>query len=185
MLLNAARSMSRVDQQGNLLRLQEQDRSRWDQPMIARGMHHLAQSANGTELSKYHLQAGIVACHCAAADYESTDWSQILALYDRLIALDDSPIVALNRAVAVANVEGPIAGLTTVESIRNRSQLDSYYLLYAVLGDFEARQAHFEAAAGYFRHALRLTQLKSEQLFLSKRIQECETQSRSFVVSNA
>ncbi len=183
MLLNAARLPSRVDDEGNLLRLQEQDRRRWDQPMLARGMFHFAQSAEGEELTRYHLQAGIAACHCAAPDYDATDWNQILALYDRLVALDDSPIIALNRAVAVAHVEGPGAGIAAVESIRNRAQLDSYYLLYAVLGDFEARQANFSSAAGYFRQAIELTELKSEQVFLSKRIQACEEQRTEFATA--
>jgi RNA polymerase sigma-70 factor (ECF subfamily) len=116
MFLNAARFDSRVDSAGNILRLEEQDRSKWDHVMIARGMHHLALSAAGTELSEYHLQAGIAACHCTAADYASTDWAQILALYDRLLAFDPSPVIALNRAVAVANVHGPAAGVAAVGS---------------------------------------------------------------------
>jgi len=174
MLLNTARNPTRVDDEENLVRLEEQDRQRWDQAMIARGMFHFARSAAGEDLSRYHLQAGIVACHCAAPDYDSTDWEQILALYDHLVRLDDSPIVGLNRAVALANVRGPAAGIAAVESIRNRAQLDSYYLLYAVLGEFEARQAKFPAAAAYFRQALELTSVKSEQLFLSKRIHACD-----------
>jgi len=175
MLLNAARIPARMDGEGNLLRLQEQDRQRWDRRRIARGMFHLAQSAAGEELSRYHLEAGIAACHCAAQEYDSTDWKQILALYDLLLGSDNSPIIALNRAVAVANVEGPAAGIAAVEAIRNRAQLDSYYLLYAVLGDFEARLDNFASAAGYFRQALELTELKSEQVFLANRIQACET----------
>ncbi len=107
MLLNGARLPTRVDAEGNLLRLKEQDRTRWDPRMVARGMFHLAQSAAGAEITEYHLQAGIAACHCAAKDNESTDWRQIQSLYDRLIEFDDSPIVALNRAVALAHVHGP------------------------------------------------------------------------------
>lgn len=178
MLLNAARIPARVDGEGNLLRLQEQDRQLWDQPTIARGMFHLTRSAAGEEPSRYHLQAGIAACHCAAQDYDSTDWRQILALYDLLLGYDDSPIIALNRAVAVANMQGPKAGIEAVEAIRNRAQLDSYYLLYAVLGDFEARLENFAAAAGYFRQARELTELKSEQLFLWNRIHWCEADKR-------
>jgi RNA polymerase sigma-70 factor (ECF subfamily) len=174
MLLNAGRIPSRVDGHGNLVRLDEQDRSRWDRAMIARGMFHLGQSADGDEISRYHLEAGISACHCAAPDFESTNWTQILALYDQLTAFDDSPIIALNRAVAVANVHGPLAGIRAVESIRNRAQLDSYYLLYAVLGELESRRSNFQAAAGYFRQALELTQLKSEQIFLCRRVKICE-----------
>ena len=102
MLLNGARFPTRVDEDGNLLLLRDQDRSQWDQRLIARGMHHFAMSAAGDEITEYHLQAGIAACHTAAGTYEATDWRQILALYDALARFDDSPVVALNRAVAVA-----------------------------------------------------------------------------------
>ena len=176
MLLNAARIPTRVDGEGNLLRLQEQDRSRWDQPMIARGMFHFAQSAAGDKITEYHLQAGIAACHCAAKDYASTDWRQILELYDRLIEFDDSPVVALNRAVALAEVQGPQAGIEAVSGIQNLQSLESYYLLYAVLGEFEARLNHSQAAAVHFRKSLHLAEIKSEQGFLSKRLQACENQ---------
>ena len=174
MCLNAARIPTRVDDEGNLLRLQEQDRSRWDQPMIARGMFHFAQSAAGQEITEYHLQAGIAACHCAAKDYASTDWQQILELYDRLIEFNDSAVVALNRAVVLAEARGPQAGIEAVNAIQNLQTLDSYYLLYAVLGEFEARLNHSHAAAAHFRKSLQLAEIKSEQLFLSKRLQACE-----------
>ena len=91
--------------------------------MIARGMSRLHESAAGGEISEYHLQAGIAACHATSVDYEATDWARILALYDRLMEFDDSPVVALNRAVAVANVDGPQAGLKAVRAIRDREKL--------------------------------------------------------------
>jgi RNA polymerase sigma factor (sigma-70 family) len=177
MLLNAARFPTRTDSEGNILRLKEQDRSRWDRTMIGSGMSHLLQSAEGDEVSDYHLQAGIAACHCAADDYESTDWAQILSLYDRLVVVDDSPVVALNRAVAVANVHGPTAGIEAVEAIRNRGKLSSYYLLYAVLGELELQLSHPKIAADHFRTSLQLTEIRSEKLFLSKRVQACEEQT--------
>jgi RNA polymerase sigma factor (sigma-70 family) len=174
MLLNAARLPARMDPEGNILRLKEQDRSTWNQAMIARGMKHLSESATGEELSAYHLQAGIAACHCAASDYDSTDWPRILSLYDRLMELDGSPVIALNRAVAVANLNGPQAGIEAVEAIQNGSQLKSYYLLYAVLGEFEKQLNNFPAAIDNFRKALELTELTSEQQFLSKRLRDSE-----------
>ena len=174
MLLNAARLPGRTDSEGNILRLKEQDRSTWNQEMIARGMSHLSKSAAGDEITTYHLQAGIAACHCAVRDYESTDWPRILSLYDQLLELDDSPVIALNRAVAVANVHGPKAGIEAVGAIQNGSQLNSYYLLYAVLGEFEKQLNNFQAAADHFRKALQLTELTSEQLFLSKRLRDSE-----------
>ncbi len=179
MLLNAARLPARTDAEGNILRLKEQDRTHWDRPKIARGMFHLAQSASGPEISEYHLQAGIAACHCAANTFEETDWQQILSLYDRLVELDDSPVVALNRAVAVANVRGPAAGIAAVKSIRNSKELRSYYLLYAVLGEFEERLGRPQSAASYFRQALEQTEITSEQSFLLNRMRDCETASFS------
>jgi RNA polymerase sigma-70 factor (ECF subfamily) len=176
MLLNSARIPARVDDDGNLLRLREQDRTRWDQPGIARGMFHLAHSAAGGEITEYHLQAGIAGCHCAAKDYASTDWPQILSLYDRLLEFDDSPVAALNRAVALAEVRGPQAGIEAVGVIQNLQSLESYYLLYAVLGEFESRLNHAQAAAAHFRKSLQLAEIKSEQAFLSKRLQACGSQ---------
>jgi RNA polymerase sigma-70 factor (ECF subfamily) len=179
MLLNAARLPARVDSDGNILRLKEQDRTRWNREMIARGMLHLGESAAGDEISEYHLHAGIAACHDTAADEESTDWRQILLLYDRLVTIDDSPVIALNRAVAVAKVHGPAKGLEAVEKIPSRSELASYYLLYAVLGEFEARLGNDLRAAGHFHRALQLAELKSEQAFLAQRLRECEDRLKS------
>src|SRR4029453_17297345 len=173
MLLNASRIPTRVDSEGNLLRLKEQDRTRWDQLMISRGMFHFAQSATGNELSEYHLQAGIAACHCAAKDYESTDWQKILSLYDRLIEFDQSPVAALNRAVVIANIRGPKAGLRAVRAVRDISKLSSYYLLYAVLGEFEMRSGNLQAAAEQLRRSFELAETKSERAFLLKRLERC------------
>jgi len=172
MLLNGARLPTRVDADGNILRLEEQNRSQWDQSMIARGLYHLMQSTAGDEASEYHRQAAISAGHCAAQDHEATDWARILSLYDRLIEIDDSPVVALNRAVAVANVHGPRAGIEAVEAIHDPQQLNCYYLLYAVLGEFEADLDHRQAALNHFRKALELTTMKSEQMFMLKKLQE-------------
>ncbi len=176
MLLNAARNAARVDGEGNLRRLEEQDRTLWDRPMLARGMYHFARSAGGTTVSRYHLEAAIAACHGAAKDFDSTDWRRIVALYDRLLRFDPSPVVALNRAVAVANVQGPSAGIAAVETIPDRAQLDSYYLLYAVLGELETRKGNREAALACFRRSFELTSLESERVFLAKRIEECDRQ---------
>jgi RNA polymerase sigma-70 factor (ECF subfamily) len=173
MLLNAARNSTRLDSEGNLLRLQDQDRSRWDKSMISRGMFHFAQSGAGDDLSEYHLEAGIAACHCAAKDYESTDWHKILSLYDRLVEFDQSPVVALNRAVAVANVRGPQAGLEAVRSVRGLNKLGSYYLLYAVLGEFEMRSGNLQVAAEQFRKSFELAETKSERAFLLTQLQRC------------
>lgn len=184
MLLNAARLPARTDGDGNLLRLKEQDRATWNKPMMARGMFHLAQSATGEELTAYHLQAAIAACHCAA-DYEATDWPRILSLYDRLAEMDDSPIVALNRAVALAHVHGPQTGLETIAAIQKQPALASYYLLYAVMAEFEMQLHGYESAAAHLRQAIQLTPLKSERSLLSKRLLDCEEQMLRFSTNAA
>lgn len=174
MWFNAARFPSRVDGEGNILRLQEQDRSIWNKGMIQRGLHHLSLAASGTELSEYHLQAGIAACHCMAADFASTNWASILSHYDHWLRINPSPLVALNRAVAVAHVQGATAGIAAVEAISDRKALDNYYLLHAVLGDLEFQRQHFRTAAGHFRTAHSLTELESEKIFLMRRLKDCE-----------
>lgn len=176
MLLNAARLPARVDDRGNLLLLESQDRSLWRRPMLARGMHHLARSAAGDFLSEYHLQAGIAACHCAAPDYGSTDWRRILCLYDQWVARNDSPVIALNRAIVVGKLEGARAGVAAVEAIPHREKLENYYLFYAALGEFESELADPLAAAGYFRKSLQLVETTSERQFLSARFRACEAQ---------
>jgi len=178
MLLNGARLPARVDVDGNLVRLQEQDRTLWDRGMLARGHYHLAQSAGGSEITDYHLQAAIAACHCSAPDYKSTDWSRILSLYDRLVQFDQSPVAALNRAVAVAEVRGPRAGLDAVAAIPNLPSLDSYYLLHSVLGEFESRLKQPQKAAAHFQRSFDLAELKSERDFIAGRLRDCELEAR-------
>lgn len=168
MYLTAARFPSRLDEHGELLRLDDQDRSQWDQTLIERGLVHLAEAAQGSELSEYHLQAGIAAIHCMAPDYASTDWARILRHYDELHRIKPSPIVALNRAVAVAHLHGPQAGLEAIAAIPQRDRLESHYLLHAVIGELQWRLKDHPAAAESFRRALRLAQVGPEQHYLAR-----------------
>jgi RNA polymerase sigma factor (sigma-70 family) len=171
MLLTAARFPTRMDEQGALLRLDDQDRAKWDQALIARGLVELATAARGRELSEYHLQAGIAAIHCTAADYASTDWGRILRHYDELARLKPSPVVALNRAVAVAHVHGAQAGLDALAAIAPRDKLESHYLLHAVTGELHWRLKNHRAAAESFRRALQLAQVGPEQLYLTRMLE--------------
>ena len=171
MLLTSARFPSRVNDQGDLLRLDDQDRSKWDQPLIERGLVHLAQAAQGAELSEYHLQAGIAALHSLAPDAVSTDWPRILAHYDALLGLKPSPLVALNRAVAVAHVHGPQSGLDALAAIGPRAGMDSHYLFHAVTGELHSRLRNHEAAAASFRRALQLSQVGPEQQHLARQLE--------------
>ncbi len=171
MLLTAARFPSRLDEHGDLLRLDDQDRSKWDQALIERGLMQLAEAAQGSELSEYHLQAGIAAIHCTAADFASTDWARILRHYDELNRLKPSPIVALNRAVVVAHLHGPQAGLASIAEIPEGNRLDSHYLLHAVVGELRWRLNDHRAAAESFRRALQLAQVGPEQLYLTRMLE--------------
>jgi RNA polymerase sigma factor (sigma-70 family) len=174
-LLQAAHFPARIDASGDILLLPEQDRTRWDQEMIAKGLSHLNRSASGEEASVFHLQAGIAACHCTAKRYEETDWARILSLYDLLSTISDSPVIALNRAVAVARVRGPAAGLKAVAEIKNREALQNYYLFYAVLAEFCLKSKRYGEAEDNYRHALTLTSLPAEQSFLREGLARCET----------
>ncbi len=174
MLLTAARFPSRLDENGALLRLLDQDRSKWDHALIERGLLHLVAAAEGTELSEYHLQAGIAATHCTALDYASTDWARILRHYDELNRLKPSPIVALNRAVVVAHLHGPQAGLEAIAEIPQRDRLDSHYLLHAVTGEMHWRLKDERAAAGCFRRALALAHVGPEQVYLARMLERSE-----------
>lgn len=179
MLLTSARFPTRVDEHGDLLRLDDQDRSRWDPALIERGLLHLAHAASGSELTEYHLQAGIAACHCTAADAESTDWARILLHYDQLSRIKPSPVVALNRAVAVANLHGAQAGLDAIAAIPDRERLESHYLLHAVKGELYWRLTDHRAAAESFRAALKLSHVGPEQLHLTRMLERSDPSLRS------
>ena len=171
MLFSSARFPTRVGENGDLLRLDEQDRSRWDQTQIERGLVHLGAAARGEEMSAYHLEAGIAACHCTAADAASTDWARILRHYDELNRIKPSPVVALNRAVAVANLHGPHAALAAIAAIPERSRLESHYLLHAVIGDLQMRIGDRRAADESFRRALQLCNVGPEQLHIRRALE--------------
>ena len=170
LLLQAARFPARIDARGDILLLQDQDRTSWNRDLIALGMLQLDRAAAGGSASEFHLQAGIAACHCAAESYEATDWRKIVLLYDLLLELNDSAVVALNRAVALSKVHGPNAGLTALNKIKNRESLKDYYLFHAVLGEFQLASNHSRESETSFRHALNLTNIPAEQNFLRKRL---------------
>jgi RNA polymerase sigma-70 factor (ECF subfamily) len=173
MLLQASRLPARVDVEGNLLLLAEQDRPRWDGNLIQLGFHHLDKAAQGDELTEYHLQAGIAACHAIAPSYAATNWQQILSYYDELISLTRSPIVALNRAVALAMLNGVDAGIKELENLSNLPAMQSYYLLPATLADFYLQTGERQKAAEYYHQALALASTEPERRFLLRKLKEC------------
>lgn len=172
MCLNASRLAARTDSQGRLMRLHEQNRALWDRPMILRGLQALAAAGVGEDVSSYHLEAGIAACHCMAPDDAGTDWARILSLYDQLVLLRPSPITALNRAVAVARLRGPEAGLAEIALITDRSTLEAYHLYHAIRGAFAAELGRTAEALTHFRQAGNLATSPSEKDFISRRIRE-------------
>jgi RNA polymerase sigma-70 factor (ECF subfamily) len=174
MHLDAARLPARVDASGNLISLFDQDRSQWDQGLIAVGLKFLELSAAGADLTQYHLEAAIASIHACARRTEDTDWKAIVSLYDRLMTIRPSPIVALNRAIAVAQNEGPERGLEEIHLIADRDRLAAYPFYSAALGEFELRRARYETAREHFRTALALARNPMERSFLDRRIGACD-----------
>jgi RNA polymerase sigma factor (sigma-70 family) len=170
MLLQAARLPGRTDAAGDILLLEAQDRSRWDQRLIERGMTELARSATGDELSQYHLQAGIAACHATAPSYAHTDWQRILSQYDALVERYPSPVAELNRAVAVLVVHGPEIGWFEIERIGSRPGMDRYYLYHAVRAEFARLMGDLAAAAAGYGRALGLATNGAEQRLLRRKL---------------
>lgn len=173
MLLQAARLPARIDGAGEIALLDEQDRSRWNHAMIARGMQHLDASATGDAMTTYHIEAAIAACHAAAPSFEETDWAGIISLYDELLAMQPSPVVALNRAIAIAMADGPDAGIAAIESIASRDSLRDYPLLYATLGELWLRSGDSARAAEQFERALALPSTMPEKRFLLRKLESC------------
>jgi RNA polymerase sigma-70 factor (ECF subfamily) len=173
MLLQASRLPARQDAEGNLCLLAEQDRSLWDQGLLGAGLHHLERATMGDELTEYHLQAGIAACHASAPSYETTDWRQVLALYDQLVMVAPSPVASLNRAIALAMVEGPETGLQALHALEANPALHSYYLLPATRADLLLRLGRKAEAATGYRDALAHSCTEPERRFLMKQLARC------------
>jgi RNA polymerase sigma factor (sigma-70 family) len=173
MSFNAARLPARVDAAGHLNSLVEQDRMRWDRGLIAEGVRLLDLSATGSELSEYHVEAAIAAIHARAVRLEDTDWQAIVALYDTLMAIRPSPIVALNRAIAVAQSDGPERGLEAIGSIADRERLAAYPFHSAALGELELRRGRHDAAREHFQAATALARNPMERRFLEERANAC------------
>jgi RNA polymerase sigma-70 factor (ECF subfamily) len=170
MLLHDARRDVRVDAAGDLVLLEDQDRGRWDHAQIAEGLALIESVLRTGPPGPYALQAAIAALHARAARPEDTDWAQIAALYDLLVRAHPSPVVELNRAVAVAMVEGPEAGLRLIAAVEPR--LASYHLLHAARADLLRRLGRRDEAAASYRRAMAFTANEAERRFLTRRLRE-------------
>jgi RNA polymerase sigma-70 factor (ECF subfamily) len=172
LLLHHARRDARVGAGGELVLLDEQDRTRWDQAMIVEGVGLLDRAVRLGRIGPYRVQAAIAALHATAAGAEATDWPRILALYDALGRMAPSPVVELNRAVAIAMAHGPEQGLAHVEQLAAAGELDGYHLLHATRADLLRRLGRDAEAAGAYRRALALATNPVERAFLSRRLAE-------------
>ncbi len=174
LLFQGARLAARCDAAGELLLLSEQDRSLWDRAMIKRGLHQLRMSARGNEISDYHLEAEIASCHTLAESFAATDWPRVLDCYEELLNRKPSPVVALNRIVALAKVHGTEAGLVELEKIAEDRTLRNYYPFYATRGELLREAGRSDEAVEYYRNAFGLTSSEPVRRFLMKRIAELE-----------
>ncbi|CCH52044.1 putative protein R00370 [Fibrisoma limi BUZ 3] len=170
MCFQAARFDARTSETGAIVLLADQDRSRWNRDLIQKGHEYLNHSAEGDNLSEYHLEAGIAMLHCIAPSYETTDWPTVLHYYDLLLQHKPSPVVALHRAVAQANVEGPLNAILTVSKL---SGLDTNHYYHAILGDLYERNSQPSIARQHYQRAQQLTSSAAEKELLTRKINRC------------
>jgi RNA polymerase sigma-70 factor (ECF subfamily) len=175
LLLQASRLPARVNAEGDLFLMRDQDRSLWDRGLIAEGLVHIDCSAKGSDLTVYHLQAGIAADHAVAPTYAGTNWEDITDLYDQLYALDPSPVIALNRAIALSRWKGPEAGIGAIALIESNPSLSRYHFLPATLGELWSELGDKKRASAYYRSALMHVCTEPERRLLQKRLAACET----------
>jgi RNA polymerase sigma factor (sigma-70 family) len=174
MSLNAARLPARLDISGNLTALADQDRSQIDQTLAQEGLRLLERAATGPEMTDYHVEAAIAWVHTSAQRAEDIDWATIISLYDKLMAIRPSPVVALNRAIAIAQREGPQRGLEEIRAIIDLERLAKYPFYHAALGEFEIRTGHLQDARQHFASALSLARNPMERRFFEQRIDACK-----------
>jgi RNA polymerase sigma-70 factor (ECF subfamily) len=166
----AARLATRCDTAGDLLLLSEQDRKQWNQALLRRGLDYFRRSASGPELSDLHLEAEIAACHTLAPSFDDTDWPRVLGCYEELLRRKPSPVVALNRVVALSKVAGVAVALTELAAISEHRALKNYYPLFATRGELLRQAGNATEAAACFRRAHELTSSQPVRRFLQRRI---------------
>ncbi|MDI1355114.1 MAG: sigma-70 family RNA polymerase sigma factor [bacterium] len=170
MCFHAARSKSRTTVEGEIILLPEQDRKKWNHPLIAEGNRYLNIAAFGDEISSYHLEAAIAFEHCSAETFDKTNWMRVLQLYEWLCRVAPSPVTELNRIIAFMQVKGPAAALKEVDLLENKKSLKSYYLYHALLGDIHSKLNNRADARSHFESAIQLTKSRAEQKVLYHKI---------------
>jgi RNA polymerase sigma-70 factor (ECF subfamily) len=180
--LHAARLPGRLDDGGNLLSLRDHDRTRWDRLLIEEGQRRLEGSAAGSHLTRYHLEAAIAWQHATARRFEDTDWEAIAALYDAIMRLAPSPIVGLNRAIAIGQRDGASAGIAAIDAIADGERLERYPFYHAALAEFLLEASRTGRAIERFRRALSLARTNEERAYLQRRLDACGTHSAAIVL---
>lgn len=173
MLLQFSRTPARVDAHGELVPLEEQDRSLWNQSMLADGLRTFGRSTTGDRLTAYHVEAAIATCHAVAPTFEETDWNEMLAHYDQLLALKPAPVVALNRAIALAMAVGIDAGIEAIDEIAKHPSMREYTPLAIALGELHLRNDDRKRAAEFFTRALELPGTMAEKRFVLRKLEKC------------
>ncbi len=173
MLFHGARFDARHDDRGSLLLMQDQDRTKWDRRLIERAKEFLDSAAEGTVVSTFHLEAGIALLHCSAPSYSETNWPEILILYDALLAIHRSPVYLLNRAIVVAEIEGPDAGIRALDEASEDPSLRHYHLLDATLGEFYRRIGDFDQAVKHLNAAREATASLHDRAIIDRRLSMC------------
>ena len=173
MLFHGARLDARLDRHGAVLLMEDQDRRQWDQRLIRRAEEFLDKSAQGTVISPFHLEAAIACHHCSAASFAETDWPAILKLYDALIAIHRSPVYLLNRAIVVAQIDGPRAGIGALDEADSNPALRQYHLLDATLGELYRRAGDLAQARKHFAAARQKTHSQFDRELIDRRLGQC------------
>jgi RNA polymerase sigma-70 factor, ECF subfamily len=180
MLLQESRRAARSSAEGEVVLLEDQDRSLWNQEQIAEGSALVKRALSSRRIGSYTLQAAIAAVHAEASNSAATDWAQIVGLYDVLLSAHPSPVVELNRAVAVAMRDGPAAGLSLIEAILKRGDLEDYYLAYSALADLNRRLGKTTEARAAYQQSLKLARQEPARRFLERRVEEMKNQPGKF-----
>jgi RNA polymerase sigma-70 factor (ECF subfamily) len=170
MCFHAARFDARIDDKGSIVLLREQDRRLWNKELIEKGNYYLTQSASGADVSEYHIEAGIAFFHSNAKHFEDTHWEEILRMYNLLLDMRTSPVILLNRAIALSQVEGPEAALTEVKKMQG---MDNYYLYHATLGELYLQTGDKKQAAAHLEKALELTSSLAEKELIKTKLERC------------
>lgn len=177
MYLTLARFPSRISEAGELIEIELQDRTKWDKELISTGFSFLKKSRESTKLSRYHLESTIASIHCTASSFKDTNWETILFCYEKLVKIDSSYIVQLNKAIALGWAKGFEEGLKELKELERKDKIPKRSILYAAIAEMNLQLNHFEVAKSYYQVALDQTNRGFDEVFLRRKIMECDTKN--------